>query len=80
MQAQIIQIGNSLGVRLPKVVLTTLRLARASTLSVETRGGSIVLRPVKKPRAHWASAFAASPDAAPENLWGELPVDEVWGA
>lgn len=80
MQAQIIQIGNSLGVRLPKVVLTTLRLARASTLSVQTHGGSIVLKPVKKPRDHWAAAFAASPDAAPENLWGDLPLDEAWGA
>ena len=80
MQAQIIQIGNSLGVRLPKVVLTTLRLERASTLSVQTRGDSIVLKPLKKPRAGWAAAFAASPDAAPENLWGDLPPGEAWGA
>ena len=80
MEARIIQIGNSLGVRLPKNVLATLRLDRASTVSVRTRGDSIVLKPVKKPRAQWAAAFAASPDTTPENLWGDLPVDEAWGA
>ena len=80
MEARIIQIGNSLGVRLPKAVLVSLRLDRASTVSVQTRGDSIVLKPVKKPRDGWASAFAANPDAASENLWGVVPVDESWGA
>ena len=80
MEARIIQIGNSLGVRLPKVVLATLQLDRASTVSVQTRGDSIVLKAIKKPRSDWAAAFAANPDAAPENLWGDLPADEGWGA
>ena len=80
MQAQIIQIGNSLGVRLPKVVLASLRLERASMVSVTIRGDSIVLKTAKKPRANWASAFAVSPDTAQENLWGDLPLDEGWGA
>lgn len=78
MQARIIQIGNSLGVRLPKLVLASLHLERESTVSVQTRGDSIVLKPVKKPRAHWAAAFASSPDTVPEDLWGDLPVHEGW--
>ena len=80
MEARIIQIGNSLGVRLPKALLASLRLDRASTVSVQARGDSIVLKPVKKPRDGWASVFAANPDAAPEDLWGDVPVDESWGA
>lgn len=79
MQAQIIQIGNSLGIRLPKALLASLQLDRASTVSVQTRGGSIILKPVRKPRADWASLFAASRDNQPEDLWGGVPVDEQWG-
>lgn len=79
MHAQIVQIGNSLGVRLPKALLATLQLDRASTVSVQTRAGSIVIKPVRKPRATWAAAFAASPDNAPEDLWGGVPVGEHWG-
>ena len=79
MQAQIIPIGNSLGVRLPKSVLASLQLERASQVDIRTRGGSIVLSPVKKARAGWAEAFAAHADAAGENLWGDVPLAEVWG-
>ena len=79
MEARIIQIGNSLGVRLPKNVLATLQLDRASTVMVLTRGDSIVLKPVKKPRNGWAAAFAASSGAAPQNPWGDIPADEAWG-
>lgn len=78
MQAQIVQIGNSLGVRLPKALLASLQLERASTVSVQTRGGSIVLKPLRKPRATWAAAFAAHPDTTPEDLWGSVPLDEQW--
>jgi antitoxin MazE len=80
MQTQIVQIGNSLGLRLPKSVLASLHLERAAHLSIQTRGDSIVLRPIKKPRDTWSSAFAADPAAEVENLWGELPLDEAWDA
>lgn len=79
MQAQIIQIGNSLGVRLPKSVLTSLHLERTSAVQIRTRAGSIVLSPVKKMREGWAAAFAASPDGEAESLWGDVPLDEAWG-
>jgi antitoxin MazE len=73
----IIQIGNSLGLRLPKAVLDSLGLKRATTLSIQARGDSIVLRPVHDPRAGWAEAFAAD-EATPEDLWGDLPPGEAW--
>ena len=79
MAARIIQIGNLLGLRLPKSLLATLQLDRASTVSVQIRGDSIVLKPVKKPRDGWAAAFMASPEPLPQDLWGAIPADEAWG-
>ncbi len=79
MQAKIIQIGNSLGVRLPKTLLDSLHLDPSSVVSVQARSGSIILKPVARPRAHWAAAFAAHPDVDSEDLWGDVPVGERWG-
>ncbi len=80
MQTHIVPIGNSLGLRLPKAVLESLHLVRASALSIQVRADSIVLKPIKAPRRHWAEAFAAAPlpDSQLENLWGDLPVAEGW--
>lgn len=80
MQAQIIQIGNSLGIRLPKAMLASLQMDRATALDIQTRGDSIVLRRAKVPRQGWAEAFAAAPLQVDEDLWGDLPVDETWDA
>ena len=80
MQAQIVQIGNSLGLRLPKAILASMQLERASFLSIQTRGDSIVLKAIKKPRSTWAAAFVAEPDQKAENLWGDLPLTEAWDA
>ena len=78
MQTHIVPIGNSLGLRLPKAVLNALHLVRASALSITVQADSIVLMPIRAPRAGWAAAFAAAPDTADESLWGELPVTEAW--
>lgn len=77
MQTQIVQIGNSLGLRLPKAVLDSLSLKRASKMTIQTRADTIVLRAVKAPRALWADAFAADLGST-ENLWGDMPLDEAW--
>jgi antitoxin MazE len=78
MQAQIVQIGNSLGLRLPKAVLESLNLERSSKLDIQTRSGSIVLRPLKEPRDGWAAAFIKAPASEPENLWCDMPIAESW--
>ena len=77
MQTHIIQIGNSLGLRLPKAVLDSLQLKRASALSIKAKGDSIVLRPVHAPRAGWSEAFA-SEKGAHEDLWAGVPAGEAW--
>ena len=78
MQTHIVQIGNSLGLRLPKAVLSTLGLARDSRLSIQTKAGSILLTPVQIPRGTWHAAFLADPADGSENLWGNLPLVESW--
>ena len=78
MQTQIVQIGNSLGVRLPKTVLDKLALVRTAKLDIQMRAGSIVLKPVQAPRSSWAAAFALAPLVEPENLWADLPLTDAW--
>ena len=77
MQTQIIQIGNSLGLRLPKAVLESLQLKRSSPLSIKAKGNSIILSPIHAPRSGWPEAFAADPGLG-EDLWGDVPVGEAW--
>jgi antitoxin component of MazEF toxin-antitoxin module len=78
MQTHIVQIGNSLGLRLPKAVLSSLGLQRDSILSIRTKAGGIVLTPIATPRATWQAAFLANPPDGAENLWGDIPLAEGW--
>jgi len=78
MQTHIVQIGNSLGLRLPKAVLLTLGLARDSRLSIQTKAGSFLLTPLQSLRNTWQAAFMADLAGQPGNLWGDVPLAESW--
>ena len=54
MKSRIVQIGNSRGVRLPKVLLEQAQLADEIELDAEP--GRIVIRRGNRPRAGWAAA------------------------
>ncbi len=54
-RTQLIKIGNSRGVRLPKAILEQAGLER--DVDIEVRDGAVVLR-AAHPRAGWAAAFA----------------------
>ena len=54
MKSRIVQIGNSRGVRLPKVLLEQAQLADEVELDAEP--GRIVIRRGSRPRAGWAAA------------------------
>lgn len=54
MKAHIVRIGNSRGVRLPKVLLEEAQLADEVELQAEP--GRIVIRKAARPRAGWAAA------------------------
>lgn len=55
MKAQIIKIGNSHGIRIPKAVLEETRMSGEVELEVTSEG--ILIRNIKKPRADWEAAF-----------------------
>ena len=56
MKTQVVAIGNSRGVRIPKTILELCRIRDAVNLSV--KGDAIIIRPIKRhPRAGWEAAF-----------------------
>jgi len=57
MKAQIVRIGNSQGVRIPKVLLEESGIS--GEVEIELAGDGIFIRPVGRPRAGWDAAFAA---------------------
>ena len=55
MKTRIIQIGNSQGIRIPKVLLEQSGLGEEVELKVSKE--QITIRPVRKPRQGWEEAF-----------------------
>jgi antitoxin MazE len=69
--------GNSLGVLIPKPLLTELGAKANDPVNIWVENGRVVIAPIRKrPRAGWAEAskrLAASGDAAP--VWPEFGND-----
>jgi len=56
MKSQVIPIGNSRGVRIPKALLDLCHIR--NTVNLTVKGETILIRPVKRhPRAGWEAAF-----------------------
>ncbi len=55
MKTHIVRIGNSQGLRIPKPLLEETGLQ--GEVEITTEDGSLVIRPARKPRDGWASAF-----------------------
>ena len=55
MEATIIKIGNSKGVRLSKTILEKYQIGEKVELILDI--DQIILRPIKQPRQGWAEAF-----------------------
>ena len=76
MKVAIVAIGNSRGVRLPKVVLEQLGFGAEAELEVED--GKVTLTPRRAPRSGWAEAFAANPSqelTAEDEEWLDAPLE-----
>ena len=61
MKANIVQIGNSQGIRIPKILLEQLKFEKTIELEVLPEG--LLMRPVSaqsQPREGWAEQFAAA--------------------
>lgn len=66
MQAKLISIGNSQGVRLPKSVVEQAGLT--DTLDIEVSGDAVIIRSTKRPRRNWDSAAAACHQSGEDQL------------
>jgi antitoxin MazE len=55
MKTHIVRIGNSQGIRIPKPLLVQTGLQ--GEVEITADDGSLVIRPVKRPREGWAAAF-----------------------
>ena len=60
MKAQIIQIGNSQGIRIPKILLEETKISGEVELEVAPDG--ILIRNIKKPRGDWDERFKGVAD------------------
>lgn len=66
MKCQIIQIGNSQGIRIPKVLLEETRITGEVDLELHPDG--ILIRNTQKPRAGWDEAFKAMAENEDDDL------------
>jgi len=66
MRSQIIQIGNSQGIRLPKMLLEESRIT--GEVELELHADGILIRNAELPRAGWDEAFRALADENEEEL------------
>jgi antitoxin MazE len=70
MKAQIIQIGNSQGIRIPKAVLEETKLSGEVEMEVTSDG--LLIRNIKRPRGDWDAVFKSLSDAD-----DDLPVNDA---
>lgn len=72
MKAQLVKIGNSRGIRLPKAVIEQVGLK--DEVELEVQGDRIVIRSARHPREGWEEAFKAMAEADDDELIdGPLP-------
>ena len=73
MRTRIVKIGNSLGVRIPKVLLEQSRLEEE--VEIEAFDRQIVIRAAHKPRDGWDAAFQAMARNGDDKLLDANEVD-----
>jgi len=68
MKTQIIQIGNSQGIRIPKVLLEESRVS--GDVDLELHPDGILIRKAQRPRDGWADAFKAMAENDEDDVAG----------
>ncbi len=77
MRARVIKIGNSQGVRIPKILLEQTGIMDDVELEVEKN--QIVIRPISNPRTGWDNAFKAMANKGDDTLInGETSISHSW--
>ena len=75
MRASIVRIGNSQGIRIPKVVLEQTQLEGEVELEVKDR--EILIRAVSKHRQDWAQKFKAMAEKGDDKLLDSSSIDQT---
>lgn len=77
MKARIVKIGNSQGIRIPKLLLERSNLAEE--VELEAEDNRIVIRPARLPRQDWESAFRLMAERGDDALLDkDLPAQTRW--
>ena len=74
-RTQIVKIGNSRGIRIPKPFIDQTRLGNEVELAVQR--GAIVIRPLSRPRNGWAEQFRAMAEHKDDRLL-DKPTPTKW--
>jgi antitoxin MazE len=69
MKTRIIKIGNSQGIRIPRVLLEQSGLGEE--VELEVQDAQIVIRPAERPRQGWDEAFRSMAEHADDQLLDE---------
>lgn len=77
MRARVIKIGNSQGIRIPKILLEQTGIME--DVELEIGKNQIVIRPISNPRIDWDNAFRAMADKGDDALInGEFGFPNTW--
>jgi antitoxin MazE len=71
MKTRIVRIGNSRGVRIPKLLLEQTRLR--GEVEIVAENDSLVIRPARKPREGWDEAFREMARRGDDALLDDAP-------
>lgn len=75
MRTNIIRIGNSQGIRIPKILLEQSRLGTEVELEVENE--MIVIRSATRPRDGWAEQFRLMSERGDDKMIDEVPGEQT---
>ncbi len=70
MKTELVRIGNSRGIRIPKPFIQQCRLGE--TVEMRVANDCLIISPGRKPRQGWDDAFRASSDTARDELMLEV--------
>jgi antitoxin MazE len=77
MKTRIVRIGNSQGVRIPKLLLQHSNLP--DEVELEAEHDRIIIRSAKRPRQGWGAAFRAMANRGDDSLHDKAPlIQTAW--
>lgn len=80
MKTRIVPLGNSQGIRIPKLILE--EAAMPEDVELEVMGDTIVIRPARKPREGWFDNIVMEPLSDEDLEWLNAPLsaesDKEW--